>query len=76
MPNFQRNTPEWNCTVQFPTKGNYRIVFYAGKYKQELLRIAEFQLVCAKRRKYCQPLPFNPGRIVLGPGPAMEETGL
>ena len=71
-----RNTPEWNCTVQFPTKGNYRIVFYAGKYKQQLLRIAEFQLVCAKRRKYCQPLPFNPGRIVLGPGPAMEETGL
>jgi hypothetical protein len=71
-----RNTPEWNCTVQFPTKGNYRIVFYAGKYTQQLLRIAEFQLVCAQPRKYCQQLPFNPGRIVLGPGPAMEETGL
>jgi hypothetical protein len=26
--------------------------------------------------KYCQPLPFNPGRIVLGPGYAMEEAGL
>ena len=71
-----RDTPEWTCTVQFPTKGNYRIVFYAGKYKQQLLRIAEFQLVCAKPRKYCQPLPFNPGRIVLGPGYAMEEAGL
>ena len=71
-----RNTPEWNCTVQFPTKGNYRIVFYAGKYKQQLLRIAEFQLICTTPSRYCQPLPFNPGRIVLGPGPAMEETGL
>ena len=71
-----RNTPEWNCKVQFPTKGNYRIVFYAGKYKQQLLRIAEFQIVCAKPIRYCQPLPFNPGRIVLGPGPALEEAGL
>lgn len=71
-----RNTPEWNCTIQFPEVGEYKIVFYGGKFKQTLLRIAEFQLICKKKIQNCQPLPFNPGRMAIGPGPATTAAGL
>ncbi|VDI36854.1 Hypothetical predicted protein [Mytilus galloprovincialis] len=71
-----RNTPEWNCTIQFPATGLYKIVFYGGKHKQGLARLGEFQLVCNEKIQDCNPLPFIPGRPGIGYGPITEKAGL
>ncbi|XP_052100576.1 uncharacterized protein LOC127734635 [Mytilus californianus] len=71
-----RNTPEWNCTIQFPAKGLYKIVFSGGRHNQGLARLGEFQLVCNEKIQDCKPLPFNPGRAGIGYGPVTESAGL
>ncbi|XP_076102754.1 uncharacterized protein LOC143071938 [Mytilus galloprovincialis] len=70
-----RNTPEWNCTIQFPAKGIYKIVFSGGWHNQGLARLGEFQLVCNEKIQDCKPLPFDPGRPGIGFGPVTEEAG-
>lgn len=71
-----RNTPEWNCFVQFPITGVYKIVFFAGIFGKSLARIGEFKLLCDEPIRNCEPLPFDPGRLGLGPGPKSEKAGL
>lgn len=71
-----RNTPEWNCFVQFPVEGIYKIVFFAGMFGKSLSRIGEFKLICEEPIQKCDPMPFDPGRLGLGPGAKTERAGL
>lgn len=62
--------------IRFPVEGTYKIVFYAGLYGQQLLRICEFKLNCAQRLPNCKLLPLNTGMDGWGPNPRTENAGL
>ncbi|XP_062593883.1 hillarin-like [Saccostrea cucullata] len=65
----------WQFKLSLPIKGTFKICCYGGPYKSTLARIAEFRIDCKQHNKDCNILPFDPGRIGFGPGPAAAEAG-
>ncbi|XP_061173438.1 hillarin-like [Saccostrea echinata] len=65
----------WQFKLSLPIKGTFKICCYGGPYKSKLARIAEFRIDCKQHKKDCNILPFDPGRIGFGPGPAAAEAG-
>ncbi|XP_056020401.1 uncharacterized protein LOC125652156 isoform X3 [Ostrea edulis] len=65
----------WTFKLSLPIEGTFKLCCYGGPYKSSLARITEFRIDCKRRKKDCNILPFNPGRIGFGPGPAAVESG-
>ncbi|CAG2209395.1 unnamed protein product [Mytilus edulis] len=71
-----RNESTWTCDILFPYTGTYKLVFYAGKYGEPLLKILAVDIDCKVCHPEPMPLPINTGAIGLGPGPFMYFSGL
>ena len=65
----------WQFKLSLPIEGTFKICCYGGPYKSILTRIAEFRVDCKERKKGCQILPYDPGRMGFGPGPAAADAG-
>lgn len=65
----------WQFKLSLPIEGTFKICCYGGPYKSSLARIAEFRVDCKERKKDCRILPFDPGRVGFGPGPAAASAG-
>jgi hypothetical protein len=65
----------WTFRLSLPIEGTFKLCCYGGPYKSSLARITEFRVDCKRRKKDCKILPFNPGRVGFGPGPAAAEAG-
>ncbi|XP_056020392.1 hillarin-like [Ostrea edulis] len=60
----------WRFKMNLPIKGAFKLCCYGGPHKSPLSRIAEFRIDNHVPKKNCKIIPFNPGRVGFGPGPA------
>lgn len=66
----------WRFKISLPIKGTFKLCCYGGPHKSTLSRIAEFRIDNHAPKKHFHILPFNPGRVGFGPGPAATEANL
>lgn len=66
----------WRFKISLPMKGTFKLCCYGAPHNSTLSRIAEFRIDNRSPKQHFHILPFDPGRIGFGPGPATTEANL